>query len=126
MYSDNTRKPDRGAPNSKMSPIRWGAGKRASAYVRMAFTLVLWTAGRGAWSIASVKRARVRGDDERGQQVGTLAVPKTGGTTEPNKHHVQLREDGGRVRHNKSVDKEAFIKAAPNSWFIYEPFIYEI
>ena len=35
-----------------------------------------------------------------GQQVGKL-VPKTGGTTEPNKHHVQLREDGARVRHNK-------------------------
>ena len=27
-------------------------------------TLVLWTAGRGAWSIASEKRAVMRGDDD--------------------------------------------------------------
>ena len=32
--------------------------------VRMACTLVLWNVGRGAWSIASVKRARMRGDDD--------------------------------------------------------------
>ena len=43
---------------------RRGAGRRASAYVRMACTLVLWTAGRGAWSITSVKQARMREDDD--------------------------------------------------------------
>ena len=36
----------------------------ASTYVRMACTLVLWTVGRGAWSIASVKQARIRGGND--------------------------------------------------------------
>ena len=30
----------------------------------MACTFVLWTAGRGAWSIASVNWARMRADDD--------------------------------------------------------------
>ena len=32
-------------------------------YVRMACILVLWTTGRGVWSIASEKEARMRGDN---------------------------------------------------------------
>ena len=41
-----------------------GCGKEGLCIRRMACTLVLWTTGRGAWSIASVKRARMRGDDD--------------------------------------------------------------
>ena len=43
-------------------PYQIGYGKRASAYVHMAGTFVLWTAGREVWCITSEKRARMRGD----------------------------------------------------------------
>ena len=92
--------------------------KRASAYVWIACTLVLWTA---------VKRARMRGDDDihwANRSEHLLSRRLVARLSRTSIMLSSMKTEGG-YHITKSVDKEAFIQVVHNAWFTYESLIYE-